>query len=120
MTEGEFEEFIAAHAWTFARSMPKIPHCYVVRKKCRDDAEFERAVCFIRETGYHMPWRRYKQIYRNQGEHFYWTMGAPPPETTIINRALFVDYPYHPTGVIEAGARFNAQGERQAELFESR
>ena len=33
MTSEEFAEFIEAHNWVFARTMPQWPHEYLVRKR---------------------------------------------------------------------------------------
>jgi len=83
----EAREFIAAHEWTFAKSMPKIPHWYVVRNECRSGEEFEAFVTLIREQGYEKRWFKRTFIYLDIDEWQYWTMGAPISETTIINRA---------------------------------
>lgn len=90
MTVEAFDAFVQAHQWTFAKSMPWCPHHYVVRKQCRDDAEFCAAVAYIRANGHQRWWGRKKDplLYVQHGAHFYWTMGNPIEETTIINRAL--------------------------------
>ena len=44
MTREEFDAFVKAHDWRFAKSMPQIPHAYVVREKCRNDEEFVRSL----------------------------------------------------------------------------
>ncbi len=33
------------------------------------------------------PWRGGEYVYLEYGEHRYWSMGAPPEITTILNRA---------------------------------
>ena len=88
MTIEEFERFIKAHDWTFAKSMPQIPHAYVVREKCRDDEEFCEAVMFIRQHGKPRKFFRKTFIYFDHGAYTYWTMGNPLDITKIINRAL--------------------------------
>ena len=81
--------FIGAHAWTFAKTQPKNPHWYVVRRKVDDDASFDAMVSHIRANGVERVWGRKVYIvwYDPDGEHHYWTMGWPVQETTIINRA---------------------------------
>jgi hypothetical protein len=93
MTREEFEAFLASKVWTIARSMPTIPHAYIVRGKGNDPEQFRAAVEFIRANGYWHQWRHLRNQYFDVGEHFYWTMGAPVEETIIINRAKFTDYP---------------------------
>ena len=69
--------------------MPQWPHEYVVRD-WRPDKEpvLERFVTLIRDQGYDAPFLdgatyRYLEI----GGWKDWSMGEPPHETTIINRA---------------------------------
>ena len=38
MSVTELAEFVQAHAWTYAKTMPQCPHEYVVRKNVADDA----------------------------------------------------------------------------------
>lgn len=87
MTEQEFAEFVAAHEWTFAKTMAKIPHWYVVREKCRNDWEFEDAVRFVREHGEPRKFWRKTFVYYDYKGYSYWSMGFPLDETTILNRA---------------------------------
>jgi len=93
MTEHEIELFILSHNWKFAKTMPTIPHWYVVREQCRNDLEFCRFVMHIRKYGEVRPWHKYRHTYLDIGEYSYWTMGSPIDETIIINRA----YLYKPT-----------------------
>ena len=88
MTEQEIADFIKAHQWTFAKSMPQIPHAYVVRENCRDDHEFCRLVMHIRKHGVKRKFFRQTYIYLDVVPFTYWTMGNPLSDTTIINRAL--------------------------------
>jgi len=87
MTEDNIREFIAAHTWTFAKSMPKIPHFYVVRDKCRSDEEFVRVVTYMRKHGEARPFFRKTYTYFDIDGWSYWTMGNPLWDTTIINRS---------------------------------
>jgi len=88
MTKEQFDAFVKAHDWRVAKSMPTIPHAYVVREKCRNDAEFCNAVMFIRQYG--QPRKFYKKtyLYLDVEPYTYWTMGNPVDRTKIINRAL--------------------------------
>lgn len=88
MTYDEIRDFIGSHRWTFAKSMPHIPHEYTLRKHARDDAEFVRFVLHIREVGEVRPWGRYRHTYLDFEGHTYWTMGSPIEETILINREV--------------------------------
>lgn len=88
MTEEEVRDFIAAHQWTFAKSMPQIPHFYTLRKRARDDAEFATMVQHIRDAGYDVYFGRTKYRYLDVDGMHYWTMGFPVVETILINRAV--------------------------------
>lgn len=89
MTQNELCAFIDAHEWTFAKSMPLIPHFYVVRKQCRSDDEFIAVVNHIRAHGEARPWGRSRPLtYFDIGGWTYWTMGNPMHDTTIINRKV--------------------------------
>ena len=88
MTEKEFAAFVAAHEWTFAKSMPKAPHFYVVREKCRADDEFVEAETFIRKYGFPRKFFRKTFIYLDFEGNSYWTMGNPLAITKIINRSV--------------------------------
>jgi hypothetical protein len=92
----DVEAFIDAAPWRFAKSMPHIPHEYIVRGQVPDE-DFEAFIKLIADTGYQARWGRYLHTYLNIGEHKYWAMrgrgarkGAP---LLIINRALLEDQP---------------------------
>lgn len=87
MTIAGVRLFIASNTWTFAKTMPQWPHWYVVRQKCSDEAEFLRAVEFIREHGQARKFGKHTFIYLDVDDFTYWTLGAPVGATTIINRA---------------------------------
>ena len=88
LTDDEVIAFINAHEWRFAKSMPKMPHWYVVREQCRNDEEFCNVVMHIRKHGYPKRFWSKTYIYYAVGEYEYWTMGNPLWDTTIINRAI--------------------------------
>ena len=88
MTLQEFLEFVKAHEWTYAKSMPTIPHSYVVRENCRDKDEFARAVMYIRQHGEARKFYTRTFIYLDCAPYTYWTMGNPLDVTKIINRAV--------------------------------
>ncbi len=80
--------FIAKNTWTFARTMPRHPHEYVVRERVGNNEDFDRFVRLIRANGYQRPFYSKVYISFDLDGWYYWTMGAPLDETIIINRAL--------------------------------
>jgi hypothetical protein len=84
-TEFAFADFVAAHRWVFARTMPRNRHEYTLRRET-DDATFEAAVRFVRQHGVMETYggKPYRVLYF--GCHKYWTMGAPLEITILINR----------------------------------
>jgi len=83
----ELVHFIENEKWTYAKTMPKWPHEYIVKDRV-DKNKFLELVKFIRENGYLGHFYKKEITYFDFLEHTYWTMGAPIEETTIINRAL--------------------------------
>jgi hypothetical protein len=77
--------FVTEQQWTFAKTMPEWPHEYLVRRRV-DAGLFEHLVVHIRTHGHEG--RFYDRVitYFEEAGLVYWTMGAPLPETTIINR----------------------------------
>lgn len=78
-------QFIESIEWTFAKTMPKWPHEYIVRKNTNEKL-FIDLVQYIRSNGYEGYFYKRKLIYYEHKGMVYWTMGAPLDETVIINR----------------------------------
>ena len=80
-------EILQKQEWRFAKTMPDHPHWYTLRITWTDEALFEKAVVDIRALGIDTIWkgRRYRKWFSDGWE--YWTMGAPPEKTILINRA---------------------------------
>ena len=77
--------FVDTATWTYAKTMPKWPHEYIVKE--RVDAElFVQMVRHIREHGYEGRFYQRPITYFDEAGVTYWTMGAPVEETIIINR----------------------------------
>lgn len=87
MTKEEFEQAINEASFQVAKTMPKIPHEYSVRKNWNNGKRFEAVAQFIRENGYEQKFFSKTFMYYNYDGHQYWTMGAPLEETIILNRA---------------------------------
>lgn len=84
----DVKEFILTNRWKEAKSMPKIPHSYCLKKSCSDPRKFEQFVLYIREHGIPRRFFRRVFVYLDVGIYEYWTMGNPLSETTLINRAV--------------------------------
>ena len=82
--------FVDAQDWTFAKTMPEWPHEYIVRDRV-DQALFERLVVHIRTDGYEGRFYEKAITYYEEAGLVYWTMGAPLPETIIVNRCRSED-----------------------------
>src|SRR4051794_2347057 len=51
------EAFVEEHEWTFAKTMPTIPHFYVVRgKKGCAELNWDAMAAYIKEHGYPAQW----------------------------------------------------------------
>ena len=81
----ELNDFVNGEKWTYAKTMPKWPHEYIVRKRV-DEALFEKLVKHIRTNGYEGKFYSKNITYYDEDGIVYWTMGAPLEETIIINR----------------------------------
>jgi hypothetical protein len=85
--------FIEKGMWTFAKSMPEVPHQYVLRKhyptpdRLRD---FQNFAMYIWVNGYKCRWSRMEpKPYLRVGEWVYWTMRSDYKVITVINREKF-------------------------------
>jgi hypothetical protein len=89
MTEaGAFDPraFVESVPWRFAKTMPQLPHEYVVEGKVPDD-QFWAFVRHIRERGFEAYWRGRLNTYLELGGWRYWAMpGRGDTSVTIINR----------------------------------
>ena len=81
----ELREFVNEEKWTYAKTMPKWPHEYIVRERV-DENLFAKLVQHIRANGYQENFYKKKITYCDDDGLVYWTMGAPIDETIIINR----------------------------------
>jgi len=84
--ETKVRDFLSGCIWRFAKSMPEIPHWYIVRANVNDSLFVESAI-FIRKHGYKKRFGSRTYLYYDLDGYSYWTMGNPIEETTIINRA---------------------------------
>jgi hypothetical protein len=91
LSDDQITSFIEGQRWVFAKTMPNAPHSYVVKSRCSDPHLFEAFVLQIRRQGYTQFFSGRQYTYldwtTSDGEHQYWTMGAPLEQTIILNRA---------------------------------
>ena len=87
MNDDHIRRFIGDHEWTFAKTMPTIPHWYTLRKKAKRDEDFAAFVQEIRVRGVARQFGRKSFTYFDIDGWTYWTMGSPIEETILINRA---------------------------------
>ncbi|MCR5164591.1 MAG: hypothetical protein K6C40_11285 [Thermoguttaceae bacterium] len=81
--------------WKWARTMPTVPHEYIVRKNggFLSDEEFCRFVQIQRSCGTFESWGDYHFPYLYFEGYKYWTMGWPIHHTSILNRQkIFTEY----------------------------
>jgi hypothetical protein len=76
---------LAALPWQFAKTMPTVPHEYVVRGRTVDAATYTRIVNAIRVYGERATYGPYRNKYLIIGTHKYW---ASPP---VLNRDTVLD-----------------------------
>jgi hypothetical protein len=99
MSEAEAVALVDSLTWTFAKTMPFIPHFYIVRDRHLDSERFEALVRYLRSHGQPGRWGSRPRstvldegriieglIYCDLGEQRYWTMGWPIDEETVVNR----------------------------------
>ena len=72
--------FVEEHVWTFAKTMPHIPHEYVVRGKngCAE-GDWDAFAAYIKEHGYKARWtapsgRHMDNVYLELGEWKFWVI----------------------------------------------
>lgn len=95
MDDARMKAFVGAQDWTFAKTYADTaPHEYLVKTRLvsRLISEFESIVRYIRRAGFQAYYFETPGKYYVLGEHYYWTMGNPVEETTILNRAKLSDY----------------------------
>lgn len=86
LTHAEAGRWLGSRRWIFAKSRPNNPHSYALRREADNEAMSEAVVEHIREFGQPYPWWGSVYLQYVAGNHAYWTMGARPQETVLINR----------------------------------
>jgi len=91
MTSTSLRAVIDSLSFRFARTMPEIPHEYVVRSP-DNEAAYVALFNAIMEHGVYGHWagRRYLYLYPGDGWK-YWAMTTELQESRVINRAKIED-----------------------------
>ena len=90
--EPEILHFIEQSRWHADRTMPELPHQYVViHWRPEQQRVFERFARFIQEQGQKGRSATESPCYCELDGWKYWTAGAPADETIIINRSKAAD-----------------------------
>jgi len=95
LNDDQLRDFISSFTWTYAKTYAKIcPHEYIVKDKIHEKyhERFIQVVNYIRENGFAANYKSRAGKYYILDDHYYWTMGAPIEETTVLNRAKLSDY----------------------------
>ena len=79
----KFLKLIEGNEWVFAKTMPEIPHYYIVRDNLSDDDKklFNEFGEYIKENGYTEEFYSKQYLYIDIDEYKYWIM------ENILNRA---------------------------------
>ena len=79
------EDFINKQTWTFAKTMPEIPHYYIIRDTLPDDdrKRFDTFAEYIKENGYPDTFDSKEYTYLKLSNYKYWVID------NILNRAEF-------------------------------
>jgi hypothetical protein len=96
LTDEELQEWKTSVQWIYAKSVPKHPHEYTLKRE-QDEELFERVVRTVWDHGYDRSYLRRPWRSLDVGDHFIWVhtlpehrMPAPLEDTVLINRALRV------------------------------
>jgi len=95
LNDDQLRDFINSFTWTYAKTYAQIcPHEYIVKDKIDKEywESFTEVVKYIREKGFIAKYKGRSGEYYILDDHYYWTMGEPIEETTVLNRANLSDY----------------------------
>ena len=92
MTPASIGAVINSLSFRFARTMPEIPHEYVVRSP-DNEAAYVALFSAIMEDGVYERWAGRHKRYLYPGDGWkYWAMTTKLQESRVINRMKIVDY----------------------------
>ncbi len=77
-------ELLESRRWRFAKTMPDIPHEYVLKDRWEGAVRFERVAAYLKERGRRERWRRWWNHYLYLSGYKYWAL--PVEDATVLNR----------------------------------
>lgn len=87
LTDDDFITVAQSFEWTFAKTMPHIPHEYIVRGKTANEDTYIAMFQTIESRGEYRDWNGTQYQYLRPGDGYkYWKMTDVLDESTIINR----------------------------------
>jgi hypothetical protein len=85
---------LASLTWTYAKTMPHIPHSYVVRGRTAPEELYTELFQAIRRWGVNMKFGPYRNRYLFPGDGYkYWAMGWVINRDTVLDPAMMVEGP---------------------------
>ena len=87
LTLEEMQAFVRRHEWTFAKTMPQIPHEYLLEWNADNPDEYFRFMMTVRRLGYDDYFFKTKNRYADVDGYKYWTMGEYLNTSWVLNRA---------------------------------
>ena len=81
-------QLLLSHPRKVAKTMPKIPHEYTLRRLWLNERDFIWTVEYIRRVAYQERFLGRTWIYFDAGEHQYWDCGGAVADVGLINRAV--------------------------------
>lgn len=95
MDKADFLRFAGQAEWRFARSIPNWPHFYIVEENLPDQAAFQCAKAFVRESGYGGKFFDMDVFYFDADGWTYWASPlANPPESQYMLNRCKTEYSY--------------------------
>lgn len=95
MDKENFLRFVAQAEWTFAKTVPNWPHFYIVEEKLPDQAAFQAARAFVRESGRLGKFFDMDVFYFDADEWTYWASPlAKLPESQYMLNRCKTEYSY--------------------------
>jgi len=83
----QFQTVLEAHTWTYAKTMPMMPHFWTAKNSWNSADVYVRTCQFILECGTPEAYLKFPiRPYLYVGHWRYWLMTDNPHESTIINR----------------------------------
>lgn len=89
------KDFVERYPWTYAKTYAdRAPHEYYVKKELDEKGQknFVSFITVIRKHGFKAKFWGKEHTYLELDGRYYWTMGEPIEETTILNRCEASDY----------------------------